>query len=335
MPQSKNASFRYRVIDEVLRNRRTGVDFHKLLEIVSEQMNEAFGRYRQISESTLRKDISLMKKEPPYGYGAPIKCRDGKYFYDDPDFSIHKKPLSQSDLNIIRKASELMRSVSGMPMGHLLENLLSRFESTEVHNSAGPLILSDYSSNVEGLDHIDKLLDALLNRYKIRFNYVPFKNTSFVGLIVDPWLLKEFNGRWFLIGKSSHREGVSVFALDRMTMLDVFKDKRAIDPDYTLLARYKDVIGLSFPDDGKREEIILRFDKERYKYVKSKPIHKSQKLIGDDATHCLISLQLVVNKELISLIHYFGPDVEVLAPAHLRATIARHINQLKERYDKQ
>ena len=95
---------------------------------------------------------------------------------------------------------------------------------------------------------------------------------------------------------------------------------------------FKDVIGVTVPDNCEPENVILRVNNSRYHYIETKPLHSSQDIIeeGDDAT--TISITVKINKELISLLLSYGDDLEVLAPASLRDEIAAKINSSASHY---
>ena len=67
----------------------------------------------------------------------------------------------------------------------------------------------------------------------------------------------------------------------------------------------------------------------------TKPLHLSQRIISEDDGYTKISINVKINKELISLLLSFGPDVEVIAPASLRAMIAKDTEAMLYKYKKE
>ena len=83
---------------------------------------------------------------------------------------------------------------------------------------------------------------------------------------------------------------------------------------------FDDVIGVSVPyEETPKESIVLRFSENRFPYVVSKPLHKSQKVGQEPNTICI---EVKPNRELFQKIFSFIPDVEVLSPSWLRFEIA-------------
>ncbi|MDD3771852.1 MAG: hypothetical protein PHC38_04255, partial [Weeksellaceae bacterium] len=67
-----------------------------MIENCSEALGEARGVYRTVSERTIRDDLRVMKSDS-LGFEAPIKVKDGVYFYDDPEYSIFNMPIREKD----------------------------------------------------------------------------------------------------------------------------------------------------------------------------------------------------------------------------------------------
>ena len=95
---------------------------------------------------------------------------------------------------------------------------------------------------------------------------------------------------------------------------------------------FDDVIGVTVPERWEPIDVILRVSNNRFNYIKTKPLHLSQRMIGEDSDHTRISINVKINKELIALILSFGADVEVLEPASLRAEIAKKIRAMNDNY---
>ena len=77
-------------------------------------------------------------------------------------------------------------------------------------------------------------------------------------------------------------------------------------------------------------EVKLKFSPNRFKYVTSKPIHQSQKVVNEEK--CTISLTLYPTQELEQQLFSFGPDVEILSPEWFRADFAKKIADCMKKY---
>ena len=139
--------------------------------------------------------------------------------------------------------------------------------------------------------------------------------------------MKQYNSRWFLFGLENHGEyGMSPVnkALDRIVKFSVAKVPFVENDQIDYETYFDDIVGVTH--DRKHpdvEHVILRFVKERFPYVVSKPIHQSQKIVNsEDGT---LSIDVRINRELEQNIFSFGQQVEVLSPEWFR-------NQIIEKY---
>lgn len=331
MKASSSASLRYRILDYLFRTYRHGLTINELVEKVSDKVMDITGRTKPYSKRTIEYDLYVMRKAPPEGYGAPIVCVGGRFKYSDPNFTIYQMPFSSQDILLLNSITLLLQNFYGLEIVEYLKRIIDTLKIKSDDRKLWDYVQRDFPPDYPGLKYIDILIRAFYDRHKLKMDYQPFGQALLRDIMVDPWLLKEFNGRWYLIGKSSHRNGISNFALDRILRIETLEDISDRPPE-DLFEKFSNIIGVSLPDDGQVEEILLKFSKHRYKYVETRKLHKSQQLEKEDHDSCTISVKVIVNKELISLIHYFGPDVEVLAPASLREIISNNYRTLYEKY---
>ena len=90
-------------------------------------------------------------------------------------------------------------------------------------------------------------------------------------------------------------------------------------------------MGATIPnEDVKKETIGLRFSANRFPYVISKPIHKSQKVV--DESNCIVEIEVRPTRELDQQLFSFIPDVEVLYPEWYRQRIMEKIEENFKKY---
>jgi len=94
---------------------------------------------------------------------------------------------------------------------------------------------------------------------------------------------------------------------------------------------FKSAIGISLPTT-KPEKLVLQFDPAQANYIKSQPIHHSQKIIKDTKTNFTISVELVINYELMALLLSFGDKLKVLKPLTLAANMKLIAKNVYEQY---
>ena len=146
---------------------------------------------------------------------------------------------------------------------------------------------------------------------------------------VEPYHLKEYNGRWYLLGMTN--KGLTTFALDRFGSLEIttktFKRDAKIDPKEGFLNQ----IGISWGDDDPTI-VHLLFTPDQANYVKTLPWHSSQKIIKEDENGLEVELFVTLNFELEQLILAQGNRVKVLEPATLANNVKTLLKDAFEQY---
>lgn len=169
----------------------------------------------------------------------------------------------------------------------------------------------------QGTENLYGLLHGIKNCLQITFSYQKFWEEEADSRTLEPYALKEFKNRWYIIGKDAKDQKVKSFALDRLTDLDITKRTFKYPNDFDIEAIYKHCFGIISPNGKKPQEIILSFDPIQGKYIKSLPLHESQQIIIDTEDELQIKLDLCVSLDFIMELLSYGENVKVLKPASL------------------
>ena len=338
MPLNKNALIRYRTIDECLVNRQRKWTLQDLIDACSAALTEYEGP-TQVSKRTLQLDIQHMRSGK-LGYEAPIVVIEKKYYtYSDPKFSITRIPISKGELNHLKEAVSLLKQFAGFKQFEEIEEVVNRLaDKIELPDTSQSNTL-DIQKNVrlKGLEWLTPLHEYITNHEAIQLTYQPFYKPEAAKHEVHPYLLKEYNDRWYLLAYSQYERRIIAFGVDRIKQVSVAKDTLFIPNTFFDPSTYfQHSIGVTVYQDGKPLDIVLYVFPFKAPYLNSKPLHHSQQLLHtfpDGA--CLLKLHLMINYELINRLLSEGPDVLVLKPIQLRNRVTEFYEKgLKRHQDK-
>ena len=337
MPTTKEPETRYRLIDECLRRRQKIWTSKVLRETVTAKFLELTGH--KLSPRQFAQDIADMREGGSTGYNAPIAhTRDLGYHYTDATFRLHDSPLETSDAAVLRQALAALRQFEGLGLGDDLDDIVQRVEA---HLQAQPaddvaahqVIWFEQVPDYVGTPFLGPLYQAIRARQVLTLRYRAFDAAEAWEDTVQPYLLKQYNHRWFLVGQGSGRPGLSNFALDRIETIEPAPTIPYLPPPADIEQRFANVVGVSMPAQGSVvERVLLRFRAGRGQYVRTKPLHPSQRLESETAEVVEVSLQVVPTRELETLLLSFGDDLEVLAPLNLRARIYERLQAAASQY---
>ncbi|MVT07549.1 helix-turn-helix transcriptional regulator [Chitinophaga tropicalis] len=333
MPKNKDAVSRYRWIDERLRNKRLRKPtLEDLIEYVSAKMDAT------ISVRTIQKDIQDMRHDPDLNYKAPILYdRSSKtYRYEDETYSINSLPIDEADLEGLEIAIGILEQFRSLPVIEQFEDTILKIahslkKNREVLEHKG-LIRFARATQYKGASHIPFIVDAIKGLEVIRISYQSFDRNEPKEHWVEPYHLREYQYRFYLIGKSQKAKGGTLltFALDRI--VDIWPTGKTFDQkNFDDASYYQHAIGVTVPQ-GEPEKVVLSFTPLQGKYIKSQPIHPSQQIESDNDKECRVSLHLVINHELQMLLLSYGANVKVLQPEHLASKIAEEARAMVQRY---
>ena len=193
-----------------------------------------------------------------------------------------------------------------------------------------PVVSFQSNPDLKGIELFGKLLQAILKKRVLKIEYAPFGKDSYSERIY-PYHLKQFNDRWYLIAQAVGYDTYAHYALDRIESFEElslkYKEAEIDFEDY-----FDDVIGVTVPERLEPVDVVLRVSNNRYNYIKTKPLHLSQRVVSEERNHTTISINVKINNELIALLLSFGPDVEVISPTVLKEEMKKKISAMCYNY---
>lgn len=320
MAITESALIRYGVIDGCLRRGGQGYSISQLVDACNKRLQYENGD--TVSKEQVRKDLDRMVSL----YDAPIdfdnfvghtKC----FRYTDRSFSIKNSPITDEELQQTRSALSALSRLKGLPQFGWINEILTKLEDRMfvAHDENAPVAMGfDDNPKLEGLDWISPLYDAIINKRPIHITYQPY-NKPVISWDIHPYYLKQYNGRWWIFGKNNeYPEGKPTsIAVDRIISITepIFKIDYIENDGPDFETYFKDVIGVTVPEMAPIE-IKLKFSPNRFPFVRSKPIHHSQKIVDERAG--IVSIHIIPNPELFTVLSSFGKDLEVLSPEQIR-----------------
>jgi predicted DNA-binding transcriptional regulator YafY len=173
----------------------------------------------------------------------------------------------------------------------------------------------------QGTENLYGLLHSIKNQLQIRFSYHKYWDDELSQRLVEPYALKEFRDRWYLIANDLKDSKVKSFALDRLTDLDISRRNFQHPKIFNVNEHFKYSFGIISPNGLDPEEIILSFDPVEGKYIKSLPLHETQVILKDNDDELLIQLYLVPTHDFLMELLSHGSSVKVLKPESLVAEV--------------
>lgn len=327
MPVNRNALLRYKTIDHCLCNRYRKWTLDDLIEACSDALYEYEGIRKGISRRTIQLDIQTMRSDR-LGYNAPIIVVDNKYYtYEDPDYSILHSPLTERDMTELTEAIGVLKQMTGFPAMAGVSDLVSRMEEqvSMVAGNREPLILMERNDRLKGLEYVPILYEALKHGCTQEMTYQSFKAQKPSTFVFHPYVLKEFNNRWFVLGRKPNSRYINIFALDRIQNLRSLPDVPYVKPaDFDVEKYFSEMVGVTRNENEKPQTVKFWASPMDSPYFITKPVHHTQDVImKNENGETLFSINVIINRELMRLFLGFGPGIKVIEPKALAAYIQK------------
>ncbi len=350
MPSNKNAFTRYKVLDELLSNRYRYYNLDDLTDEVNIRLVDL--SIQPVTRRCIEKDLSYLK-----GEYSPFLADIETYFVDDfndkktvkkrcirysnPSFSIFKKEMSDDEAYLLSQTLSLLGQFEGLPkldeLNRLRIGLHTRDDRQIVSFSKNPL----ENSNLFGL-----LFTTISQKQVIRLTYHTYADLNHKPpILIHPYLLKEYNRRWFLFGAAESDGKLLHFSLDQIDEVKPMPSQLYKSSDEHLEEYFDDIIGITLFEERPLDTILFWVNDKQKNYILTKPLHDSQICYKNEADElyrkqnkylkggCYFSIKCIENYELIRELTSFGSDLLVLSPKHIQDKIYERINQMHEIYN--
>lgn len=176
-----------------------------------------------------------------------------------------------------------------------------------------------------GTHLINGILYTIQNNLQITFSHTKFWEMENSQRTVKPIAIKESQHRWYLIAQDNRDDRVKNFGFDRISDLKILDDK--FKPIvFNVDKAYQHAFGIETYEPA--QKVILEFSWQQGNYIKSFPLHASQKIISDTQDALEIELYIHPTNDFIMELLKYGSEVKVTEPQQLRNKIKKRITDM-------
>lgn len=286
---AKRESFlRYKLIIEKLRNKKQA-SFKEISDYLDRE-SDIHGYDFNISKRTFQRDLNDIRSI----FNIDIKCnKSNEYFIEeDIDNEFSSRIMEAFDI----------------------------FNSFTAANNLSPFVIMD-SRRAMGTEHMYGLLHAIKNRLVVSFRHTKYWEDESTQRTIEPYALKESQNRWYVVAKDKKDNKIKTFGLDRISELEIKKEKFTKPANLNINEMFRNCFGIINPKDAKVEEIILSFEPQQGKYIKSYPLHTSQQVLIDNEDELRIKLNLYITDDLIYELLKHSEFLKVISPESLKTSL--------------
>ena len=179
----------------------------------------------------------------------------------------------------------------------------------------------------------------------IKLSYHTFSDETIRSIVFHPYLLKQYNDRWYLLGAADIDMVILHFPLDRIDNVEPLPERKYVNCTDDLSERFEDIVGVTYYKDLPVEHILCWVSDKSKGYIETKPIHGSYTPQKGEAElqfrrdfpqlqgGLFFTLDCINNFELVRELCSYGKELIVLRS---NGTVADDVNKwvcgMNERY---
>ena len=297
-------------------------------------ISKTFNRYIWLLNTLLQQrrltfeEISYRWKDSYLGDGKPLALRT---------FHVHREVIAELFGVEVKCDSTTyeyyISSPNELRNDRIREWLLNSFTISNMieagRNMKDRILFEDIP---HGTEYLQTVIDAMQRGKELQIIYQPFGGQR-ATYHLQPYAMKVYNQRWYIVGYLNEYEGLRNVALDRMIEMELTDKSFVVPKDFDAEEYYANTVGIFVNEELKPQKVVLRVYGVHVEYMRSLPLHTSQEEIKtSDGEYCDFQYWLCLTSELTTKILSMGEKVEVLEPRGLRVEIKRRLEECLTRY---
>ena len=193
-------------------------------------------------------------------------------------------------------------------------------ESQELKNR---ILLENIPS---GQQHLTTIVDAMRDGVVLSMTYQSFWMDEPATFEVEPYCVKLFEQRWYMLGKSEGYDDLRIYALDRIGALEPTERKFKLPKKFDAAKFFEDYYGIIIGDeDFDVEPVALKVNSWQSNYLRTLPLHHTQVEVERNEEYSIFEYHLCPTFDFRQKVLSLGAQVEIIKPIALRECIAKEL----------
>ena len=268
--------------------------------------------FEEINEKWLRNSMSE-------GLDLPLKT-----------FHNHRKAIEDMfDINIVCDKrggyKYYIENADDMEKGGVRTWLLNTFAVNNLINESHHLKRRIVFEQIpSGQNFLTPVIEAMRDGMSIEIKYKSFWRQDEYTTDVEPYFVKVFKQRWYLIARNKIKDAIRIYVLDRIHALSQTGNAFVMPKDFSPEEYFYNSFGIISQDNCPPEIVELKVYGTQKEYFRTLPLHHSQEEVENADGYSIFRYYLSPTYDFIQEILSHGCEVEVLSPQHLRDEVRSH-----------
>lgn len=174
---------------------------------------------------------------------------------------------------------------------------------------------------------------AMRKSHTLEFDYKKYYSADAKHYKIEPYCVKLYHRRWYLLGRYSDTQDYRLFAFDRMSNINIMSSKFRIDASFDAAGYFNECFGVALNTSIPVQNIIVRaFINERY-YLRDLPLHPSQRLVGKGDDYFDYEITMRPTEDFLGYLLSRSNFVKIISPSSLAEQLKDMAKSILARYE--
>lgn len=205
-----------------------------------------------------------------------------------------------------------------------VSNLLSERDALE-----GRVLLEHVPS---GQQFLKPIMEAMKVNHRLKMTYHKFEDPEGYTMFLEPYFVKLYERRWYVIGRNVAKKEVRTYALDRVEYAEILTDTFKMPKNFVPEAYFAECYGITRMPGMKPMNVKLKVAASQVRYLRSLPLHTTQKELETYPEYSLFTLRVLPTFDFLQALMSLREFTEVVAPAALREMVADIVRDMAKTY---
>lgn len=181
-------------------------------------------------------------------------------------------------------------------------------------------------------DHLSTVLEAMKSNNMLHITFKAFTMKEPKRFLVEPYCVKMSAQRWYMLARNTEHKNLRLYSLDRIEAVEISNTRFVLPDDFNAKDYFAEFFGIVLDESVPLQTIILRADKYHQNYMRTLPLHPTQREIFACDDYADFELRLRPTYDFYMKLMSFGNMIKVLEPKTLQEEICKWLENTIEMY---
>ncbi|MDO5524009.1 MAG: WYL domain-containing protein [Bacteroidia bacterium] len=184
-----------------------------------------------------------------------------------------------------------------------------------------------------GHQYLTSFLEAIRENLTVEITYRSYESVESNTFDIEPYCLKVFRQRWYVLARSPHYDELRIYSLDRMYMVQVTKFTFDYPVGFSPEKYFHNSFGIIHASGEEPETVEIKVFGNQRKYIESLPLHHSQTLVEENEEYAVYQYFVHPTYDFIQELFSHGENIEIIKPKSLRKEISEKAQRMVDTYN--